>query len=350
VNKKQESAMIFSCSIGSEGVEEESFSINFPLILSPGKMLNIDSINSFEMSDGLLYSLEKHHYLYSLKVERFSTVEDARIYTEKLLSSLRWASLKNKLGIRFPTEIHEPKMADTPINISEHSNIYKIVNNKGWTDIDGNYHVEKLTIIPEHKKLMRWESGHPSITLGLNPENFFNDINESISFQGLDNIHSEKKLCLAIELYSAYQFEVSSTAKFVKLVTVIESLLPDLEIPEEMIPILECAKKVLKDEREAAKSRRENTESIEHLLSRLGGLKQQSIGSTMELFISNCLDDFPELGDKDVMLPRVKDLYNTRSILLHDGEFEDSVLREGIEILGNFVPNLLTKLYIRFSS
>jgi len=342
--------MIFSCSVGSDGEEEEYFSIIFPLILSPGKKLNIENIRSFQMSDGLFYTLEKHHYLYSLKVERFSTAEGARKYLDKLTASLRWVSLKNKLGIRFPTEIHEPKMAESPIKVSEKSNIYDIVNSKGWAVIDGNYDVEKLTIIPEHKKLMRCESGQATITLGLNPENIFNDINEGISFQGLDNILSEKKLCLAIELYSAYQFEVSTTAKFVKLVTVIESLLPDLKIPEEVIPILERAKKVLKVERKAAKSRGDNIELIDHLMSRLGGLKRQSIGSTMEFFISNCLDDFPELGEKDVILPKLKELYNIRSSLLHDGEFEDSVLREGIEILAVLVPNLLTKIYIKCSS
>jgi len=342
--------MIFSCSIGSKGEEEEFYSITFPLILSPGKKLNIDSIHTFQMSDGLRYTLEKHHYLYSLKVGYFSTVEDARNYINKLTASLRWVSLKNKLGIRFPTEIHEPKMADTPIKVSEKSNIYEIINNMGWTVIDGNYDVEKLTIIPEHKKLMRWESGQATISLDLNPENIFNDINEGISFQGLDKIISEKKLCLAIELYSAYQFEVSTTAKFVKLVTVIESLLPDLEIPDEVKPILEKAKKVLKEERKASKYRNESTDSIDHLMSRLGGLKRQSIGSTMELFISNCLDDFPELGEKDVILPKLKELYNVRGSLLHDGEFEESVLREGIEILAALVPNLLTKLYIKCSS
>jgi hypothetical protein len=342
--------MIFSCSIGSEGEKEESFSIIFPLVLSPGKKLNIENICSFQMSDGQRYTLEKHHYLYSLKVERFLTMDAAQNYLDKLIASLRWVSLKNKLGIRFPAEIHEPKMSDRPIIVSEKSNFYDIVNNKGWTVIDGNYDVDKLTIIPEHKKLMRWESGKATVTLGLNPENIFNDINEGISFQGLSNILSEKKLCLAIELYSAYQFEVSTTAKFIKLVTVIESLLPDLEIPDKVIPLLEKAKNFLKDERKAAKSRGDNTESIDRLMSRLGGLKRQSIGATMESFISNCLDDFPELGEKDVILPKLKELYNIRSSLLHDGEFEDSVLREGIEILAALVPNLLTKLYIKCSS
>lgn len=340
---------MFSYAIGSEGEGEDYFSIIFPLIFSPGKKLNIDSISSFQMSDGQHYTLEKHHYQYSLKVERFSTVEDARRYLDKLTASLRWVSLKNKLGIRFPTETHEPQIADSPIIVSEKSNIYEIINNKGWSVIDGNYDIDKLTIIPEHKKLIRWESGHATITLGINPENVFNDINEGISFQGLNNILSEKKLCLAIELYSAYQFEVSTTSKFIKLVTVIEALLPDLEIPKEIFPILESAKKVLKDERKAAKSKGRNTDSIEHLMSRLGGLKRQSIGSSMEIFISNCLSDFPELGEKDVIIPKLKELYNIRSTLLHDGEYEDIVLQEGIDILAVLVPDLLTKLYIKCS-
>ena len=87
-------------------------------------------------------------------------------------------------------------MSDRQIIVSEKSNFYDIVNKKGWTVIDGNYDVDKLTIIPEHKKLIRWEPGKATVTLGLNPENIFNDINEGISFRGLSNILSEKKLCL----------------------------------------------------------------------------------------------------------------------------------------------------------
>lgn len=342
--------MIFACSIGSAGETEESYSINFPLVLSPGKELNIEDISSFQMSDGLRYSLEKHHYLYSLKVERFSTRDAAQNYLNNLIASLRWVSLKNRLGIRFPSVIHKPIFPEEPTTISKKSNIYNIAKNNGWSVIDGNYDVDKLTIVPEHKKLIRWESGQATITLGLNSEAFFNDINEGISFKGLNNILSENKLCLAIELYSSYQFELSTTAKFIKLVTVIESLLPNLEIPEDNIPLLIKAMKVLKDERKAANSREENTESIEHLMSRLGSLKRQSIGTTMELFISNCLDEFPDLGEKDIILPKLKELYNIRSSLLHDGVFEDSVLQEGNEMLSALVPKLLTKLYIKCSS
>ena len=73
--------MIFSCSIGSKGEKEESFSIIFPFVLSPGKKLNIENICAFQMSDGQRYTLEKHHYLYSLKVERFLTLDAAHNYS-----------------------------------------------------------------------------------------------------------------------------------------------------------------------------------------------------------------------------------------------------------------------------
>lgn len=339
--------MIFSCSIGSSGANEESYSILFPLVLSPGKKLNLEKIVTTQMADGFSYSFEKHQNLYTLKVESFSTKDAAISYLTKLIASLRWVSLKNKLGIRFPSKVDEPKFSKEPITVSEKSNIYDIVKNNGWSVIDGNYDIDKLTIIPEHKNLMRWEYGQVTLTLGLNPERIFSDIDEGISFAGLQNIQSEKKLCLAIELYSAYQFEVSNTAKFIKLVTVLESLLPDLEIPDEVKPILEAAKSVLKEERRAKKSRGEDTTSLEHLMSRIGGLKRQSIGTSIVSFISDCMDEFSSLGEKDKILPKLKDLYNIRSSLLHDGEFEEESLIEGIELLSVFVPNLLELLYIK---
>lgn len=342
--------MLFSFSIGSEGQGKDSFSINFPLVLSPGKKLNFEETCSFNIGDDLKLTFEKHKHLYTLKVSAFSTVESAKKYIETLIASLRWVSLKNKLGIRFPSEIHDPKMAKEPIVVNEKTNFYEIVSKKGWAEIDGNYDLDKLTIIPEHKKLMRWESGNPSITLGLNPQRIVDDINESISFSKTISIQSDKKLCLAIELYSAHQFEVSNTAKFIKLVTVIEALLPNLDIPDEILLLLEKAKKVIKEERRAAKKCNQDTELIDHFMSRLGGLKRQSIGVTMALYLSQCLDDFPELGDKDTILPKMKELYNIRSSLLHDREFDESVLKSGIETLSEIVPNLLTRLYIQCSS
>jgi hypothetical protein len=339
--------MIFACSIGSAGKTEESYSIIFPLILSPGKKLNLENTCSFQMADGLHYSLEKQHYLYTLKVESFPSEDAAKGYLKNLKASLRWVSLKNKLGLRFPSEVNTPKYAKEPITVSEKSNIYEIVKNNGWTVIDGNYDVDKLTIIPEHKNLMRWEPGHATITLGLSPQNIFSDIDESISFRALKDIQSEKKLCLAIELYSAYQFEVSNTAKFVKLVTVLESLLPDIDIPDEVKPVLETAKKVLKDERRAKKSRNESTELLDHLMSRLGGLKRQSIGSSMMSYISNCIDEFAELGEKASITSKIQEIYNTRSSLLHTGEFDEKMLIEGIELLSVLVPKLLERLYLK---
>lgn len=302
------------------------------------------------MTDGLQYSLYKHHHLDTLKVESFPSEEAAIDYLKSLMASLRWVSLKNKLGLRFPEEVNKPSYFSKPITVSEKSNIYEIVKNNGWFVIDGNYDADKLTIIPEHKYLICWEPGHLTLTLGLNPQNIFSDINQSISFKALKNIQSEKKLCLAIELYSGYQFEVSNTAKFVQLVTILESLLPEIEIPDEVKPVLEAAKKVLKDERKAKKLRHENTESLDLLISRMGELKRQSIGSCMISYISNCIDEFPELGEKAITTSKLKEIYRTRSSLLHTGEFDEKLLTEGIEFLSVLVPKLLELLYLKYAN
>ena len=342
--------MIFSCAIGSMGTIEECYSINFPMVLSPDCNINVGNINSKQMIDGLKYTLKKHQHLYTLKIDSFNSAQDARSYLKRLSASLRWVSLKNKIGIKFPTEIHELKITNNPITVSEQSSFYKIIRDNGWTAIDGEYDVEKLTIIPEHKKLLCFESGRPSVIIGFNTESFFKNLEEGILFPSLEKILGEKKLCLAIELYSAYQFEISTTAKFVKLITVIESLLPDLDIPEHVLPILDKAKQVLKDERKAAKTRGEDTEALDRLMSRLGGLKRQSIGSTMVYYMSDCLEEFPELGNSNQIITKLKRLYEIRSALLHDGEFEEAVLQTGVVLLSELVPKLLMKLYIKCAS
>lgn len=82
-------------------------------------------------------------------------------------------------------------------------------------------------------------------------------------------------------------------------------------------------------------------------MGRLGELKRQSIVSSMVSYISNCIDEFPELGEKSSITSKLKEIYNTRSSLLHTGEFDEQLLNEGIELLSVLVPKLLESLYLK---
>lgn len=342
--------MIFACSIGSAGSQTESYSIYFPIEFSPGRQFSIDGKEFLGELDGLNVQIEQHHHLYSLRISSFESEEEARVYLDKLLASLRWVTLKHNVGIKFPAEIKDIHYYKETIVVSEKSNLFEMVQNVGWSTLDGDYNADSLTIIPEHKKLSRWENGRPAIILGLSPSIFIEGLNEGISFPRIENIINNKKLCTAIELYSSYSFEVTNIGRFVKLVTVIESLLPELTISEENQSILDKAKKLMKNERKDLKDNGECTESIDRLINRVRELTKESIGRNIEVYVEELIVEFPDLGKSEDIIPRLKTSYNVRSRLLHDGEANEEVLSENIAFLNDLVPKILKNLFIKNSN
>ena len=229
-------------SIGSSGVDVESYSLYIPLFLSSGTAIDLENLPYISDVEGLTIILEKHYYLYSLKVSSFVTYDEAQSYLEKIFSGLHWISLKNRLGIKFTKEIQKLNIYEEPVLVAEKSNIYELISNAGWTYIDGEYDADKPAIISEHRHLLRLGVPQATIALDYSPESVISDLQQFLRFSSCESITQHKKLCLAIELYSAYSFEVTLTGRFVKLVTVLESLLDEISIPDDTKVLLKEAK------------------------------------------------------------------------------------------------------------
>lgn len=333
--------MLFACSIGSKGRGENSYSIYLPMVWSGGSELNIEDSEYIGTLNNHRCVLQKHHYIYSLKVEDFRSLDECDNFISKLKMAIRWLSLKRTVGIRIPIDRSDIRVYEIPIKISEESNLKGIIDSVGWTEVDGTYNADQLVIVPEVKKLTRWETGKASILMGYNPQFILDDLNECLDLHNIDEVLSNRKLNLALELYSAYQFEVTTTGRFVKLVNVLEALLPNSQVTGESLQALKIAKKAVKEYRNAKNNMGEEIQDIEYLLGRIGNLKRQSIGINLVEFIESTLSKQPHLGTPDDMLPRIKEIYNARSTLLHTGQYDENSLRNYISILAELIPGVL---------
>lgn len=77
------------------------------LIFSPGREISIAE-NKYEVEfNGLCFLIEKHHYLYTLKIFAFNSYIEAESFKNHLLPSIYWIALKHKLGIEIPHNIDE---------------------------------------------------------------------------------------------------------------------------------------------------------------------------------------------------------------------------------------------------
>jgi hypothetical protein len=337
--------MLFAFSIGSFGLDNQQYSLYVPFSFSSGRKLSLEEDNFEGELLGLQFKIEKHHYTYSLKVFPFNTENEAKTFLNKLLPSMYWVAIKQKTGIHLSKNVEEIKLFEEPITVSEKSNMFEMVREAGWTTLDGDYYSDKLSIIPEHKKLSRWEMGRPTITLGLGPENFKDLIEESISRPSINSISENKMLCLAIEMYSSFSFELTESAKFIKLITVLESLVPECRIPESSIRFLTQTKEWMKSERTNLQAQGHDVTEINSLLSRVGDLSKASIGQAIVKYLNDVGERIPKLEITEGLLQQIKSAYGIRSQLLHSGEFDEGELKESLNLLIRFIPNLLEELF-----
>ena len=311
------------------------------MIWNPGNELNLDKEEFIGYLNNYSCVLEKHHYTYSLRIEGISSIEECEKIIKEVKVAINWLSLKRAVGIKIPEHISDVNLYKEPIKITEKSDFKFIGDKMGWDEMDGDYYADQLIIIPEYKRLTRWEMGKVRALLRQNPSMFFDDLNECLNFDNLDDIIKNKKLLLAVELYSAFKFEGTTTGKFLKLVTVLEALLPNNKITGISLNALEIAKGKVKEFRNDAKKSGEDINEINHLLSRLGNLKSKSIGSNLNEYIKKILSKYPSLGDPAIVLPEIKEIYNARSTLLHSGEYDETVLEKYIATLAEVVPRIL---------
>ena len=160
------------------------------------------------------------------------------------------------------------------------------------------------------------------------------------------DVISNKKLQLAIDLYSVSLFEFSENAQFITFVSVFEALAPDSTIPQCAQDALTSVKKAIKKIRDEHNKQSPEWSALEHLVSRVGNLKRQAIGTTLKTYISPIVKENPELGDPKDVTKRLDDIYGHRSNLLHKGFTDEGAVRESLDFLRTFVPKLLEHLYV----
>lgn len=337
--------MLFAMSIGLSDEEDGRYTIYIPFAVSPGR--KIDNINLAQglKIDGLKIGFEKTQNYYALTIGNFETEEQAHLYYPKIKTALLWVSLKYLFGISTPSKLTTVAIFDSPTPIPDNGPIKGILETVNWSATDGHYDADKSVVRPENKRLIRREMGQGTVIVGLGANNFFECLREALSFPHAENVQLDSKLQLAIELYSSYFFEQSHEAKFIRLITVLEALVPDVPVEEPAKSIVKEIKNIIKERRSEYQKNSGEWEELEQLLSRAGKLKYHSIGRSLRLYISSILIENPEFGREEEVLPKLEGLYDIRSKLLHEGIGDKTDISNGLEFLNQFIPKLLEILY-----
>ncbi len=347
--KKGIDGMLFSFENGSKGTDEESFTIRIPFILSPSKKIQISLEDSILKVDKFEAKIIDEKFFNVIEVYGLPSEKAANQFLPKIVSGLLLTIIDCKIGILFEKQPSRVRLFEKPIIISEKSDMYSLLSKRGWEETDGDYDTDKTIIRPEHKKLVAWTMGRATVTTGIHDSDIINKLNESLALSNPERLIKDEKLQLAIEIYSNSFFESSSNAKFVTLVTVLEALKIDSGVSEIEIETIDELMEQIKTKRDSQDKEDPNSSYaiLDKLIGRVGNLKEQSISKSIQTLVIEKLKFDPGVDNPAAYGKEIKDIYNLRCTLLHDGLADSKKIEDGIKFLSDVVPRLLRVIFFQ---
>lgn len=338
--------MLFAISAGSDGSGDDRFVASIPFVLSPGNTLQLAETALYSFEGGDHVKLEKLQLRYLASVGPYASEAEAELGLQKLISALLWSALEFSVGLRYPSERGAVHFHEQPLPIPNVEPMAYIGKITGWQATDGHYDADSPIVLPDHKRLVRFEGGQATITVEINSDNFLKTLAEALQFPGAASVANDNKLRLAIEVCAGHRFEISDNAQFVALVTALEALLPDSIVPPAAASALAQARAAVLEARNQHPVESIEWSQVNNLLSRVGKLQHEAIGTSMRSFALAAIQRHPDLGDADTASRALRDAYSVRSRLLHDGHADPALLSEKLSFLRQFVPKLLRALFL----
>jgi hypothetical protein len=305
-----------------------------------GATLDVSSSFVFESIEIRVDALQ---HGYAVLAGAFGTPTEAEDYLDKLRSAVAWLALEFKVGINPATKrgvisLWEPQSLEGNPNLA-------FLRDTGWEATDGEYDAWDSQVIPDHKRLIRFEGGRASLLVGLSARNWSEALRSALARPRLADVAADERLVLSVALYSESRTLVIPRTRLLTLMIALEVLLPSTQITEEGKAVLEKLKETATSARDAYTKNDSVWKELDRLLSRVRELGRDSIGSTLRKFVASCAERWPLLGDPIELGQKLSRACGVRSELVHTGATDESAFRDALTFLEVFVPTLLRCLF-----
>lgn len=335
--------MIFSFGIGSKGASEPSYSVRLPFTMPIARSLKLADGGQFELL-GHPSEIAQEHNQYTLTIIGFDSEAAASTFLLKTCAGLIWFGLVTSAGIKFNSEATPVEIFPQAQPIADGSHVASVTAPRGWSELDGQYDADKTTVRPEHKKLLVWATGTPTVKLDTPVALLSKIILEGMTEGQSEQVLEDPKLRLACEVYLSSHFESTPAASFLSRITTLEILAKDTPASDAVVTMVEQFMAEVKGARKDASDPALKSE-LESLISRLAYLRNRSIKSGIRRVVEDALRGDPEVASPTDVAKEVSDLYDLRSTLVHTGETSPETIRAGSNRLNYVVPRVLRALY-----
>jgi len=333
--------MIVGLWVGSKGTDEESFTVRIPINISPLSRITMTPGESPLNIEGHPAIFFEEHELNVLEVYGFSSEEVAREALPNIQAGLVYAALHHRIALPFPRQTAPVIYEEMPI--SGETKITRQFLEKGWDRLDGHYPWDYTVIKPEHKRLYIEAVGGGRLVPGIRDHDITNKMSEAMRLPHPEKVFTNGKLRLALNLYSSSFFQFDDSARFLTLVSVLETLnlsRPAADNVKDMIDEFVAQTRRVRD---ALDKNDPNSgyEDYNVLINRLGNLKTESIRQGIRSLVGETLRLDPDVDDPEAVAREAGSIYGLRSTLVHEGSIPAGDLTSSIERLMDIVSRVL---------
>jgi len=335
---------------GTPGDGEERYGIYLPFELPIGRELKVEPGGSSIELANTQFTVERLHHRYAIHGGGFLSKLDAEAFLNDLRTSLLWFSLTHRLGLRYPETNSDCTIYEEPNQISPDNKFTSLLTKRGWTASHGDFNADQAVIKPEHLCLTRWETGRVSVRTDLALDRFVSAIAHANQLPNLRGLRDHPRTRLAIEVYASVQFESSDQAQFLVLVAALEATLESQKVSDPVLCAVEAATGAVQELIESMGTEASDPEPIRQFITRLQSLKEASIAQKIRDQIAKNGGELEPWKSSGNLEAHLKDVYSTRSRLLHDGTTDAERIKSGLAFLREFVPAYLVREFNRAAS
>lgn len=324
--------------IASAGSGPERYTLQVPFQLAPTHTFkDLGEAEALRL-DSLTVEVVENYGIHLLRVSGFWTEKEAMEYLPKLQGAVLRLTVVKRLSLRAATALQYPKLHDPPIEVKANSNFAGLVENVGWTHLDGFVDPAPSVVIPEHRRIMETGAGSAHVVLSMPAQHFLKELAQGLALP-VELVAQNSHLSLAIDLYAASLWESSRRARVITLSTTLEALL----LPELVSTQVERHLDNILREWDAGRDRSRESEAerseLDRLRSRLADLRNESISRRLRNMVVAHAADLSL--DTAGAARRISHAYGVRSELLHEGRADEADVTEAAAWLNTSVPAIL---------
>ena len=267
----------------------------------------------------LSFSLFRQSNFYVLEIQGFESERSAKDYLNRLWAGMAWVSLNKCIPFSAETIFGEITYTTDPEKAAE--NLSKSFGLSIEGGVDGLASGDQAPIVfPSSKKIPLIScQASGSVSSQLSFDDIYPILIEGIEAPTSSDITLDSKLKLAIELYSAYYYEHTTSTKFIILIIALEVLFSNKPKSAVALKLLDKWKTEIENERIKKKSNDEEDTSLEELKRELFYRRTKSKRSQMRSLVKETLNEVKNPRAEEFSKEAV-DLYDKRGKLVHTGK------------------------------